>query len=243
MRRSPVRRRPVTYRLLLVRHGVTTWNREGRFQGHRDPPLDAAGELEARLLAARLVAEEPDPMRIVTSPLQRAAATASLLQDALERHGRSPQVISDGRLVEIGQGEWEGHTHTELAVSDPIRYAAWRSDRGATEPPGGESITAAMRRVAEALDELMSDEPAHVPRPVCLVSHGGILRLAGGHLLGLALRRAWALDVDNASLSRLSREAGAEADGWRVDAWNDTGHLLGRMPLHQDEADGEPLAL
>jgi broad specificity phosphatase PhoE len=231
----------VTRRLLLVRHGVTTWNREGRFQGHRDPPLDAAGELEARLLADRLVAEEPDPIRIVTSPLQRAAATAALLASALQRAGRPPQVTSDPRLVEIGQGQWEGRTHAELMVSDPVRYAAWRSNRGATQPPGAESIEAARLRVGAALDELMGEGSNGDAQLVCLVSHGGILRLAGGHLLGLALPRAWALDVDNASLSRLIRLA--SSDGWRIEAWNDTGHLLGRTALHQDEADGRPLAL
>jgi broad specificity phosphatase PhoE len=228
----------VTRCLLLVRHGVTTWNREGRFQGHLDPPLDPVGELEARLLADRLVAEEPDPMRIVTSPLQRAAATAALLADALQRAGRAPQLTTDDRLLEIGQGEWEGRTHAELVVSDPVRYAAWRSDRGATQPPGAETIQAARLRVAAALDELTDDKDT---RPVCLVSHGGMLRLAGGHLLGLSLPHAWALDVDNASLSRLAREV--DADGWRVEAWNDTGHLLGHTALHLDEAEGQPLAL
>jgi broad specificity phosphatase PhoE len=227
----------VTRRLLLVRHGVTTWNREGRFQGHLDPPLDAAGEQEARLLADRLVTEEPEPIRIVTSPLQRASATAALLAEALDRAGRAPQVVPDARLMEIGQGEWEGRTHAELVVSDPQRYAAWRSGGGTTQPPGAESIEAAMERVAGVLDELM--DPGS--QPVCLVSHGGILRLAAGHLLGLALERAWALDVDNASLSRLTHQDGD--DGWRIDAWNDTGHLLGRTPLHEDEAEGQPLAL
>lgn len=231
----------MTRRLLLVRHGVTTWNREGRFQGHRDPPLDPAGQLEARLLADRLVAQEPDPIHIVTSPLQRAAATAALLADALKSAGRPPQVTSDPRLVELGQGEWEGRTHAELVVSDPVRYAAWRSGRGATQPPAAESIEAARQRVAKALDELTGDESNGDAQAVCLVSHGGILRLAGGHLLGLALPRAWALDVDNASLSRLTR--GVDAGDWRVEAWNDTGHLLGHTALHQDEAEGQPLAL
>jgi broad specificity phosphatase PhoE len=73
------------------------------------------------------------------------------------------------------------------------------------------------------------------------VSHGGTLRLAAGYLLGLATERAWALDVDNASLSRLSRDA--RGGTWRIDAWNDTGHLLGRTTLHTDEVDGKPLAL
>ena len=73
LRGIALRRRPVTARLLLVRHGVTTWNREGRFQGHLDPPLDPIGVEQARLLGARLAADEPGPLRIVTSPL-----TASL---------------------------------------------------------------------------------------------------------------------------------------------------------------------
>ena len=73
------------------------------------------------------------------------------------------------------------------------------------------------------------------------MSHGGILRLAAGHLLGLAVIEAWALDVDNASLSRLTRQARTEP--WRIEAWNDTSHLLGRAPLHEDEAEGTPLAL
>jgi broad specificity phosphatase PhoE len=232
----------VTRRLLLVRHGVTTWNREGRFQGHRDPPLDPAGELEARLLAHRLVAEEPDPIRIVTSPLQRAASTAALLADALRQAGRPPQMAQDARLMELGQGEWEGRTHAELVVSDPIRYSAWRACGGATQPPGAESIEAALTRVAAALDELTGSVESEVESaPLCLVSHGGILRLAGGHLLGLGLAWSWALDVDNASLSRLTRAV--DADGWRVEAWNDTGHLLGHTMLHLDEADGQPLAL
>jgi broad specificity phosphatase PhoE len=119
----------VIRRLLLVRHGVTTWNREGRFQGHLDPRLDAAGEQEARLLADRLVAEEPEPIRILTSPLQRASATAALLADALDLAGRRPQLTPDPRLMEIGQGEWEGHTHAELVVNDPERYAGRRARR------------------------------------------------------------------------------------------------------------------
>src|SRR6185436_20215804 len=75
LRGIALRRRPVTDRLLLVRHGVTTWNREGRFQGHLDPPLDPIGVEQAQLLGARLAAEERGTPRIVTSPLTRAVAT------------------------------------------------------------------------------------------------------------------------------------------------------------------------
>jgi len=226
----------MTRRLLLVRHGVSTWNREGRFQGHLDPPLDASGVTEARRLATRLVREELPALRIVSSPLRRATATAEALVTALAAAGGAPDLSTDARLMEIGQGDWEGLTHNELEAADPDRYAAWRADGGSSQPPGAEPLVDAQRRVAAAVDEL-TDEPAAA---ICLVSHGGILRLAARHLLGLDLARAWSMDVDNASLSQLSREDG---ELWRLDAWNDTGHLLGHGPQHQDEVDGAPLAL
>ena len=226
----------MTRRLLLVRHGVTTWNLEDRFQGHLDPPLDASGVLEARLLAERLAAEQSEPMRVVTSPLQRAVATARALVEALAAAGATPELTEDARLVEIGQGEWEGRTHRELEAGDAERYAAWRIGGGATQPPGAESVEDAQQRVTDAIEDL-----AHAATATCLVSHGGILRLAARDLLGLELERAWAMDVDNASLSRLTSEGGTS--GWRLDLWNDTAHLLGRTPLHLDEADGTPLAL
>ena len=227
----------MTDRLLLVRHGVTTWNREGRFQGHLDAPLADEGRLEARLLGERLAAESDRELRIVTSPLGRAAETAAILADALGSRA-SASVRTDPRLMEIGQGEWEGRTHAELEVDDAERYATWRSRAGEEQPPGAETIDAALVRVAEVLDELAggNDDAA-----LCLVSHGGILRLAARHLLGLEARQAWAMDVDNASLSELRRDD--PADAWRVARWNDTAHLLGLTHQHVDEADGRPLAL
>jgi probable phosphoglycerate mutase len=228
----------VSRRLILVRHGVTDWNREGRFQGHLDPPLGAAGRSEAQLLAERLARSDEDrPVRIVSSPLDRAAATARILAESvLEPPGATPSVSLDARLMEIGQGAWEGRTHAELAADDGRRYASWRRHAG-RQPPGGESIAHALARVRDAFDELAADDGW----PLCVVSHGGTLRLAARHLLGLAPRRAWAMDVDNASVSVLASEPGEAT--WRVERWNDVGHLLGRASLHVDEAEGEPLAL
>jgi probable phosphoglycerate mutase len=223
----------VTDRLLLVRHGVTTWNREGRFQGHRDAPLDDDGRLEARLLGRRMAEMALDGLVLVTSPLSRAADTATYLAEATSTSSPRP----DDRLMEIGQGEWEGRTHAELAVDDADRYAAWRAKAGEDQPPGAETIEDALTRVAA----LLRDVTRRTDSVACLVSHGGILRLVARRLLGLAARRAWAMDVDNASLSELRRDG---PDGaWIVVRWNDTAHLLGRTAQHVDESDGEPLAL
>lgn len=222
-------------RLLLVRHGVTDWNREGRFQGHLDPVLANDGLAEVRLLARRLAGSSLDrPQRIVSSPLARARQTAEAIVAALG--DEAPGVSLDARLMEVGQGEWEGRTHAELAVDDATRYAAWRRDAGVREPPGGEPVEDAFQRVAAALDELVSSDGAW---PLCIVAHGGTLRLAARHLLELGRRRSWAMEADNAAFSVLE----PEGPGWRLAGWNDARHLLGRAPVHVGEDDGEAIAL
>ena len=221
--------------LLLISHGVTEWNREGRFQGRLDPSLSQTGVLEARLLAERLASDAAlRPARLVTSPLERAAATARIISDAL--HG-IPAPEPEPRLVEIGQGAWEGRTHSELKKTDAERYAAWLDDEVRDPPPGGEPIEAATARVGSALTDLASIDGW----PLAVVSHGGALRLAGHLLLGVERSLAWRMDQDNAGLSVLSRRS--PDDPWQVERWNDAAHLLGRVPLHIDEVDGRPLAL
>jgi broad specificity phosphatase PhoE len=228
----------VNRRLIFVRHGITDWNREGRFQGHADPPLSEDGRAEATLLGERLAADERyRPRRIVGSSLARAFETAELIGTAMAAAGQPTAVHSDPRLMEVGQGEWEGRTHAELAVDDADRYAAWRTHRGDDQPPGAEPIPAVLARARATLDEALADAGAW---PLCLVSHGGTLRLLARHLLGLSPRRAWALDLDNASLSVLAAET---TQGWSLERWNDCRHLLGRTRTHVDEAEGEPLAL
>jgi broad specificity phosphatase PhoE len=217
-------------RLVLVRHGVTDWNREGRFQGHRDPGLSESGKHEADLTAARLVSDgRLLPSRVVSSSLGRALATAAPIASAL-----GADVEPDDRLIEIGQGDWEGRTHAELEAVDSERYHAWRRATGIRQPPGGEPIEAATARVRGFLEELASTDGDGT---VCLVSHGGTLRILA-HLL-LELSDVHALEVDNASITVIAGDDGR----WRLERWNDTLHLLGREPTHVDELEGRPLAL
>jgi broad specificity phosphatase PhoE len=220
-------------RLVLVRHGVTDWNREGRFQGHLDPPLSALGLEEARMVAHRLAADAPlRPRRIVTSVLVRASGTAAAIGELC---GVEPE--PDRRLIELGQGEWEGRTHDEIARHDAERYAVWRGSD--TEPPGAETVADAMIRTGAVLDDLRA-----AAGTICLVSHGGTLRLVARQLLRLEAGRAWRMDLDNASISVVDAVDDGPGHGrWRLVRWNDTGHLLGRAPTHVDEVDGRPAAL
>ena len=221
----------MTDRLLLVRHGITDWNREGRWQGRLDPPLSAAGRREAAMVAARLAADAAlRPVRIVSSPLARAAQTALIIGEAV-----GVEVEEDDRLVEIGAGEWEGRTHDELDATDRERYRAWRSAASDVNPPGGERLDETLSRTRSAIDAVAAD-----PRsPALLVSHGGVLRVVAHQLFAVPRDRMWSLDVDNASLG----VGAAYEGGWRLERWNDTLHLLGREPTHVDEAEGRPLAL
>jgi broad specificity phosphatase PhoE len=217
-------------RLLLVRHGVTDWNREGRFQGHLDPPLGDEGRREAALVGER-IAGDPSlrPTRVISSSLGRALETAAAIARAA-----GVSVEPDARLIEIGQGRWEGRTHAEIAVSDAERYAAWRRATGIRRPPGGESTRSAIDRVTALLREVA----AGAEGTVCLVSHGGTLRVAARVLFDLHATQSWALDVDNASLGVADRVG----PRWRLERWNDTLHLLGHETTHVDEAEGRPLA-
>jgi probable phosphoglycerate mutase len=217
-------------RLVVVRHGVTDWNREGRFQGHLDPPLSDVGRHEAELVAERIASDDLlRPVRIISSSLARAAETAAAIGVA-----SGAPVEPDDRLIEIGQGEWEGRTHAELEVADARRYRAWRDAAGVRQPPGGESIDSATARVRAVLEELATSEET-----TCLVSHGGTMRILARLLFDLADDRSWALDVDNASIGVTTLIDGR----WRLDRWNDTRHLLGRELTHVDESEGRPLAL
>ena len=221
----------MSQRLVFVRHGVTDWNAEGRWQGRLDPPLSERGRREAQMVAGRLAAD-PDlrPGRILSSTLARASETAAIIGGSV---GVEPE--PDARLVEIGAGEWEGRTHAELAAIDGERYRAWRTTPG-YGPPGGEPIPEATERIRSILDHVTASHTW----PVLLVSHGGTLRIFARLLLDLSAERAEAVDIDNASVSSAVRSGSGT---WRLERWNDELHLLGRERTHVDEAEGRPLAL
>jgi 2,3-bisphosphoglycerate-dependent phosphoglycerate mutase len=152
--------------ILLARHGETDWNRDNRFQGHADPPLNELGREQARVLAEAL-AGEPFTA-IYTSPLRRAAETAEIVA-AL--HGLRPRPV-DG-LREVDVGSWEGLTREEVARRFPEQFQRWL-DHG----PGwedGESYDEMGRRSVATLLELAEQHPGE---RIVAVTHGGPIRAA-----------------------------------------------------------------
>ena len=148
-------------RIILVRHGETDWNRERRWQGHADRPLNDTGREQAEALAAELAGE---PIAAVySSDLLRAHETARVVADRLGLDVTAVPALRERRF-----GSWEGLQDVEVERRFP----------GANGPPDGETREEMTRRVLDSLAEIAA---AHAGRTVLVVSHGGPIRAVLRH--------------------------------------------------------------
>jgi 2,3-bisphosphoglycerate-dependent phosphoglycerate mutase len=152
--------------ILMARHGETDWNRDNRFQGHADPPLNELGREQAHELAERLAREELDA--VYTSPLQRARETAKIVAGRL---GLEAEPL-DG-LLEVDVGSWSGLTRTEVEQRFPAGYRRWLDLGHGWDD--GESYQELGERVLATLAGLAARHP--VGR-ILVVTHGGPMRAA-----------------------------------------------------------------
>jgi broad specificity phosphatase PhoE len=152
--------------ILLARHGETDWNRDKRFQGHADPPLNEAGREQARELAAALAAD--DLAAVYSSPLRRAFETAEIVAAP---HGLKPVRIDALREVDVGS--WQGLTRTEVEERFPEQFARWLQHEQGWQD--GESYEEMGHRVVTGLLELAQ---AHAGERILAVTHGGPIRAA-----------------------------------------------------------------
>jgi probable phosphoglycerate mutase len=161
--------------LVFIRHGETDWNRELRFQGQRDIPLNEIGRRQAarngRAVAGILAANE---WRLIASPLGRSLETMRI---ALAAAGQSDRPFEiDPALVEAHYGEWEGMTLADIGTKYPEAVRAREADKWGHAPPRGESYSMLSERVAVWLKTLSA--------PAFVVAHGGILRALIHQLAG-----------------------------------------------------------
>jgi ribonuclease H / adenosylcobalamin/alpha-ribazole phosphatase len=197
---------------ILLRHGDTLLSPEHRFSGLRDVPLCAKGTRQAQAAACRLATGAPIHA-LVSSPLQRAAATAAVAAAEL---GLS--AVIDDDLRETDFGEWEGFTLAEIQQRWPAASAAWRHDPQQA-PPGGESFVATAHRVNRACDRLLRD---HGGQTVLVVSHITPIKMLLCRALGAPLGTLYRLYLGSASISEIQWYGGGFAAVQRV---NDTSHL------------------
>lgn len=182
-------------KLLLARHGETDWNRDHRWQGHSDVPLNALGLEQAHTLAAEL-AREPIAA-VYSSDLRRAYETAQIVA---KRHGLD--VIIDHGLRELHFGVWEGMTSDEIEERFPGDLSRWREEGKVADGRGGETHDQLRERVLAAAHRIVA---AHPGEQVLVVSHGGTLRALAIHAAAIEHDRR----LENCGVLRIVFEDGA----------------------------------
>lgn len=177
--------------ILLARHGETDWNRDGRIQGHLDPPLNERGRTQSRELADRLATENLDA--VYASDLRRAIETAEIVAE----RKRLP-VLVDPDLREGDMGSWSGLTATEIQERFPDQ---WHERITGGQGHDGETREALFKRVIASFGRIAA---AHPGGHVLVVCHGGVMRSTLRHLdadVAPAL-------VGNCEISRIAVEDG-----------------------------------
>jgi len=201
----------------VARHGETTWNLAGRYQGRLESALSAFGVRQATALAdyffARLGNGDSVPARAISSPLLRCTATARFSAQRL-----GIELDTDERLIEIAHGTWEGRYREELERNDASRYRAWREDPANVAFEDGETLTDVLRRWRSFAAEL-----ARRPEDTLVVTHDAVVRCALLEATGRDLRDFWNTHVENAAFARFS----ADGRGLTLEAECETEHLTG----------------
>jgi len=201
----------IATRIFLVRHALVEPSARALMYGSMDVALcDLALREEAasyRWLAARL----PEGARWVVTPLSRTRATAAAIFAA--GHAPAPLTIEPD-LIEQGLGEWQGLSHEAFSALLRLKPHPFWPHAAEEHPPGGEDFAHVVARVGPALERLADANP---DGDVVVVAHGGSIRAAVAHAMGLTAHQALLFSIKNLSLTRLERH-GAD---WRVSAVNE----------------------
>lgn len=174
-----------------MRHGQTSWNQEGKYQGHSDISLNERGIRQGNLVAKRLAKEKISA--IYSSDLLRAQQTAEAIA---KYHGLSVMTKPDFR--EINFGIWEGLTYQEIMADWSEILTAMYSKPGEIGPPQGESFQVVKQRVTHALQECVKK---HQEQTIVLVSHGGTMRVLLCAALGIGLDKMWSMRQDSSAIN------------------------------------------
>lgn len=203
--------------LIVARHGETTWNKEGKQQGHLDSPLSELGVRQAERIGERLETERFGAL--YTSDLGRAYATAERIA---AKTGHDIRV--DVRLRERNLGIFQTLTMEEVARRYPEEYARFRSGDPDYVIPEGESARERHARAIACVEEIGA---RHAGERVVIVAHGGVLQSLFRHAVGLPLEAPRGFSLFNASINTFFVEHGK----WKLGMWGDTSHLKGTDSL------------
>ncbi|MGW5346920.1 bifunctional RNase H/acid phosphatase [Streptomyces sp. NPDC004050] len=204
---------PATF--VLLRHGETALTPQKRFSGSggSDPELSPAGRRQAHAVAEALAARGTI-QTVISSPLRRCRETAQAVADRL-----GLGVTVEQGLREVDFGAWEGLTFAEVQERFPEDLQAWLDSPKAAPTGGGESFTAATRRISATRDRLLA---AHAGRTVLLVTHVTPVKILVRLALGAPPESLFRMELSAASLTAVAYYADGNAS---LRLLNDTSHL------------------
>lgn len=199
-------------RIILVRHGQTEWNRNERFRGRADIPLNQTG-LDQAEATGKWIAGRWKPVAIYASPLSRAMQTAQ----ATARHFNLPVHPLPG-LIDIDYGEWQGLSTEEARERWQEQVDNWYHHPEKAVIPGGETLQELRNRLMSTLNQVCEKHPEDT---VMLVGHTVVNRILLLGTLGLGNDRFWRIRQDTCAINEI------EWDGndFTLVSLNDTCHL------------------
>lgn len=207
-------------KIYLTRHGETEWNRQLKFQGHKNSDLTEKGILAAELLADRI--EEIDIDYIISSPLMRAYNTAEIAKG-----NKDIEIIKHEGLMEINLGDFEGLSYTEIKAENPEILELIEKDPLNNRYPNGENLKEFYNRVMKAFKEIIDK---YKNKTILIVAHGGTLKCIEAYIRGFILSNDWIGNVvKNCSLSYIEVNENNEI---KEIFYNDTQHLEGSTALN-----------
>lgn len=222
-------------RVILWRHGQTAWNAERRFQGQSDVPLDATGKAQAARAAAILaggLAARPGggTLKIVSSDLSRAAATAQTLSELT-----GVGVELDPRLRETYVGVWQGMTFPDIATEFPEEIHSWETDEPDVKAGGGETRREVAARMQAGILDAVEDLPAG--GTLVIATHGAATRVGLAKMMGLP-EHLWRTlsGLSNCHWSILEESSVASEDADHIH-WRLTEHNVGTLPEPWEKAE------
>jgi phosphoserine phosphatase len=201
-------------RIILVRHGETAWNKEGKFQGRLDIELSDAGRQQAKKLAEALRDVHIDS--IYSSPLKRSFDTAKLIAG-----WHSLEVVPAEEFNEIDHGSWEGMHLDAVIDAHGELYDTWLNNPHEAKMPGGEGLDDIRERSIRRLTEILALTPDGTT--ILIAGHDATNKVILCYALGLDNSHFWQIKQGNAAISILEYEK----DLFRVTLLNDTCHLGG----------------
>lgn len=207
-------------KIYLTRHGETEWNRQFKFQGHKNSDLTDKGILAAELLSYRI--EEIKLDYIVSSPLKRAYNTAEIV-----RGNKDMEIITHDGLKEINLGDFEGMSYANIKKEYPELLAAIEKDPFLNRYPNGENLQEFYKRVVKAFMEVLEK---YKNKTILIVAHGGTIKCIEAYIRKFKLSNDWIGNVvKNCSLSYIEIHENNEI---KEVFYNDTKHLEGSAALN-----------